>query len=97
MYDRLWEFLEQKGFEGRLGAEVERPRLRHARNRWCTGSAESQDIMSASQGGEADLATQESRGAGDDEFHVARLSLGSASGKRGGQVALACQMCQQSH
>jgi len=41
--------------------------------------------MSASQGGKADLATKESGGAGDDEFHGARLSLGGASGKRGGR------------
>jgi hypothetical protein len=40
--------------------------------------------VSASQGCEADLATKESGGAGDDEFHGARLSLGGVSGKRGG-------------
>jgi hypothetical protein len=57
MDDRLWKFFEQEGFEGGLGAEVKRARLRYARNRWRPGSAESQDIMSASQGGEADLAT----------------------------------------
>jgi hypothetical protein len=84
MYDRLRELLEYEGFEGCFGAEVERPRLRHARDRRRAGPAQSQDIMSASQGGEADLATKESGSAGDDEFHVARLSLGGARGKRGG-------------
>ena len=96
MYDRLWEFLEHEGFKRGLGAEVERPRLCYARNRWCSGSAESQDIMSASQGSEADLATKESGGAGDDEFHGARLSLGGASGKRGGQRSLTLANCTNS-
>ena len=84
MHDGLRELLEQEGFEGRLGAEVESTSLCHSGNRRCAGPAQRQDFVSTSQGCEADLATKESGGASDDEFHGARLSLGGASGKRGG-------------
>ena len=82
--DRMREFLEDEGFEGGFGAKVEGARLFDVRDDRSAAASEGQDLMPATHGGEADFPPQESGSAGDDEFHVARLSLGGPSGKRGG-------------
>jgi len=85
MDDGMGKLLEKQGLEGGVIAKIESPSLCDARNRRGPGAAEGQDLMPASQGGEADFTSEESGSTGDDEFHAARISLDGGSGKRGGR------------